>query len=92
MEGGIVFGLSAILKGEITIKDGRVEQSNFNDYPVLRFSESPRIDTYLMTSDEPPGGVGEAGTACVGAALCNAIYVASGQRIRMLPVSRALAS
>ena len=92
MEGGIVFGLSAILKGEITIKDGRVEQSNFNDYPVLRFSESPRIDTYLMTSDEPPGGVGEAGTACVGAALCNAIYVASGKRIRTLPVVRGLAS
>jgi CO/xanthine dehydrogenase Mo-binding subunit len=91
MEGGIVFGLSAILTGEITIKNGRVEQGNFDDYPVLRLGDSPRIDTHLIDSHEKPGGVGETGTACIGAAVCNAVYAASGRRVRTLPLRRGLA-
>jgi isoquinoline 1-oxidoreductase beta subunit len=86
MESGIVFGLSAALYGEITIKDGRVEQSNFGDYRVLRINETPRIDVHLVKSLEAPGGIGEPGTSCVMPALTNAIFAASGKRIRKLPV------
>ncbi len=92
LQGGVIFGLSAILAGEVTIADGRVEQSNFNDYPVLRIAESPSILTHVVESGESPGGVGETGTACVGAALCNAIFAATGKRIRTLPVSRGMKS
>lgn len=90
LEGGVVFGLSAILAGEITIANGRVEQSNYNDYPIVRLGDAPLIDTHLVSNTESPGGVGETGTACVGAALCNAIFAASGKRIRTLPVSRGM--
>jgi isoquinoline 1-oxidoreductase beta subunit len=90
LEGGVVFGLSAALHGEITIANGRVEQSNFNDYRVQRLSECPRIETYLIASGEEPGGVGETGTACIAAAVCNAIHAATGKRIRSLPISRAM--
>jgi isoquinoline 1-oxidoreductase subunit beta len=86
MESGIVFGLSAALHGEITIKDGRVEQSNFGDYRVLRINETPRIGVHLVKSAEAPGGVGEPGTSCVMPALTNAIFAATGKRIRKLPV------
>ena len=86
MESGIVFGLSAALHGEITIKDGRVEQSNFGDYRVLRINEAPRIDVQLVKSLEAPGGIGEPGTSCVMPALTNAIFAATGRRIRKLPV------
>ena len=92
LEGGVIFGLSAVLAGEITIADGRVQQSNFNDYPVLRFGETPRIETYLVASGASPGGVGETGTACIPAAVCNAVYAASGRRVRTLPLSRGLAA
>ena len=92
LEGGVVFGLSAILAGEITIADGRIEQSNFNDYPIVRLGDSPLIDTHLVMNTESPGGVGETGTACIGAALCNAIFAATGKRIRTLPVSRGMKS
>jgi isoquinoline 1-oxidoreductase subunit beta len=87
MESGIVFGLSAALHGEITIKDGRVEQSNFADYRVLRINEAPRIDVALVKSAEAPGGIGEPGTSCVMPALTNAIFAATGRRIRKLPVA-----
>ena len=87
MESGIVFGLSAALFGEITIKDGRVEQTNFGDYRVLRINELPGIDVFLIKSAEAPGGIGEPGTSCVMPALTNAIYAASGKRIRKLPVA-----
>jgi isoquinoline 1-oxidoreductase beta subunit len=87
MESGIVFGLSAALYGEITIKDGRVEQTNFGDYRVLRIHETPRIDVALVNSLEAPGGIGEPGTACVMPALTNAIFAATGKRIRKLPVA-----
>ncbi len=86
MESGIVFGLSAALFGEITIKDGRVEQTNFGDYRVLRINEVPRIDVTLVKSLEAPGGIGEPGTSCVMPALTNAIFAATGKRIRKLPV------
>jgi isoquinoline 1-oxidoreductase subunit beta len=86
MESGIVFGLSAALHGEITIKDGRVEQTNFGDYRVLRINETPRIDVHLVKSLEAPGGIGEPGTSCVMPALTNAIFAATGKRIRKLPV------
>ena len=86
MESGIIFGLSAALYGEITIKDGRVEQTNFGDYRVLRINEAPRIDVALVNSSEAPGGIGEPGTSCVMPALTNAIFAATGTRIRKLPV------
>jgi isoquinoline 1-oxidoreductase subunit beta len=87
MESGIIFGLTAALFGEITIKDGRVEQHNFNDYRMLRINEVPVIEVYLVNSGAPPGGVGEAGTAAIAPALTNAIFAATGKRIRKLPVN-----
>jgi isoquinoline 1-oxidoreductase subunit beta len=90
LEGGVIFGLSAALGNEITFAAGQVQQSNFHDYAPLRMNAAPRVDVHLLTSSESPGGVGETGTACVAAALCNAIYAASGKRVRMLPVSRGL--
>jgi CO/xanthine dehydrogenase Mo-binding subunit len=87
MESGIVFGLSAALHGEITIKDGRVEQTNFGDYRVMRINEAPRIEVDLVQSLEAPGGIGEPGTSCVMPALTNAIFAATGRRIRKLPVA-----
>ena len=90
MQGGVMFGLSAALFNEITFAGGRVEQSNFDNFRCLRINEAPRVETYLIPSGESPGGVGETGTACAAAALCNAIYAATGKRIRTLPVSRTL--
>ena len=90
LEGGVTFGTSAVLGNEITIANGRVEQSNFNDFPSLRISEAPRVEVHLAASGQSPGGVGETGTSCVAAALCNAIYAATGKRVRTLPVSRGL--
>ena len=90
MQGGVMFGLSAALFNEITFADGRVEQGNFDDFRSMRITEAPRVETYLVESRESPGGVGETGTACAAAALCNAIYAATGKRIRTLPVSRSL--
>jgi len=87
MESGIVFGLSAALYGEITIKEGRVEQTNFGDYRVLRINEMPRIDVVLVQSMEAPGGIGEPGSSCVMPALTNAVFAATGKRIRKLPVA-----
>ena len=90
LEGGVTFGLSAALTNEITIANGRVQQGNFNDFVPLRIPEAPKVEVHLITSSESPGGVGETGTACVSAALCNAIYAATGKRVRTLPVSRGL--
>jgi isoquinoline 1-oxidoreductase beta subunit len=87
MESGIVFGLSAALYGEITIRDGRVEQTNFGDYRVLRINDVPRIEVHVVKSREAPGGIGEPGTSCVMPALTNAIFAATGKRIRKLPVA-----
>jgi isoquinoline 1-oxidoreductase subunit beta len=90
LEGGVTFGLSAALTNEITIANGRVQQGNFNDFVPLRIGEAPKVEVHLITSSASPGGVGETGTACVSAALCNAIYAATGKRVRVLPVSRGL--
>jgi isoquinoline 1-oxidoreductase beta subunit len=86
MESGIVFGITAALWGEITIKQGRVEQHNFHDYRMLRMSETPAIEVHLVRSPEAPGGVGEPGTSTVMPAVTNAIFAATGRRIRKLPV------
>jgi isoquinoline 1-oxidoreductase subunit beta len=86
MESGIVFGITAALWGEITIKNGRVEQHNFSDYRMLRLSETPKIDVHLVASTEAPGGIGEPGTSTVMPAVTNAIFAATGKRIRQLPV------
>ncbi len=90
LEGGATFGLSAALGNEITIADGRVQQSNFHDFPSLRMPDAPPVEAHLVASGESPGGVGETGTSCVAAALCNAIFAATGRRVRTLPVSRGL--
>jgi len=90
LEGGVMFGLSAALFNEITFAAGRVQQSNFDNFRALRINEAPKVETYLIASTQTPGGVGETGTACAAAALCNAIYAAAGQRIRTLPVNRRL--
>ena len=85
-ESGIVFGLTAALYGEITIKNGRVVQSNFNDYPMLRMAEMPKVETIVMPSGGFFGGCGEPPVAVVAPALCNAIFAATGKRIRDLPL------
>jgi len=86
IEGGALFGLTAALYGAITLKNGRVEQSNFHDYRPLRINEAPVIETYLVKSAEPPGGLGEAGTSVVTPAVTNAIFAVTGKRIRTLPI------
>jgi isoquinoline 1-oxidoreductase beta subunit len=88
MESGIVFGLSSALHGAITFKDGRVEQSNFNDYPVLRINEMPNVEVYIVPSQEPPSGVGEPGVPPIAPAVGNAIFAATSKRIRRLPIRR----
>jgi isoquinoline 1-oxidoreductase beta subunit len=89
MESGIIFGITAALFGEITIKHGRVEQSNFDDYRMLRINEAPLIDVHLVKSSEVPGGVGEPGTSAVIPAVANAIFAATGKRVRKLPIDSA---
>ena len=86
IESGIIFGLSAALWGEVTIAAGRVQQTNFNNYRLLRGNEMPEIDVHLVESDEPPGGIGEPAVALVAPAICNAIFAATGKRIRRLPI------
>ena len=88
VEGSILFGLTAALWGEITLARGQVEQRNFDNYRMLRLPEAPRIDVHQIASTEAPGGIGEPGTAVVGPALANAIFAATGKRLRSLPVAR----
>jgi isoquinoline 1-oxidoreductase beta subunit len=90
VEGGSLFGLTAALYGRITLKNGRVEQSNFHDYRPLRINESPAIETHIVKSFEAPGGFGEAPTAIVAPAVTNAIFAVTGKRIRTLPIEAAL--
>ena len=87
VESSVVFGLSAALLSKITLKDGRVEQSNFHDYPVLRINEMPVVDVHLVASTEPPGGIGEPVTATTGPSVANAIFNATGKRIRKMPIT-----
>jgi isoquinoline 1-oxidoreductase beta subunit len=86
IEGAIVFGLSAALHGKITIKDGEVEQSNFHNYPVLRMDEMPKVEVHILPSTESPGGIGEPGTPPIAPAVVNAIFAATGKRLRSLPI------
>jgi len=90
IEGAIVYGLSAALYGKITHKDGRVEQGNFHDYPVLRIGEMPKVEVHILPSGEAPGGIGEPGTPPIAPAVCNAIFAATGVRLRQLPIDTAL--
>jgi isoquinoline 1-oxidoreductase beta subunit len=92
MESGIIFGITAALWGQITLQQGRVQQSNFGDYRMLRINECPAIDVHLVPSTEHPGGVGEPGTAAVAPAVANAVFAATGTRVHILPIERALAS
>ncbi len=88
VESSIVFGLSAALWGEINVQGGRVQQSNFHDYRLVRMGEMPVIETHRIESDAAPGGIGEPATALVAPAVCNAIYAATKQRLRSLPIAR----
>ena len=87
IESAIIFGLSAVLGNEITLKNGRVQQGNFNDYPVLRMSQIPQIEVILVPSTEKPGGVGEPATALIGPAVANALFSATGKRVRTLSLT-----
>ncbi|WP_374368793.1 molybdopterin cofactor-binding domain-containing protein [Piscinibacter sp.] len=89
IEGAIVYGLSAALYGRIGFKDGRVEQGNFNDYPVLRMNEMPKVEVHIVQSSEKPGGIGEPGTPPIAPAVANAIFAATGKRLRHLPFDTA---
>ena len=89
LEGGVVFGLSAALYGKITVANGRIEQSNFNDCPVVRMNEAPQIEVHIVASSEAPGGVGEPGTAALFPAVTNAIFAATGVRLYELPIDPA---
>jgi isoquinoline 1-oxidoreductase beta subunit len=90
VEGGIIFGLTAAMFGEVTIANGRIEQSNFHDYRLLRISEAPTIATYIVPSDQAVGGMGEPPVATIVPALANAVFALTGKRIRKLPIVKAL--
>lgn len=86
MQSGILYGLTAALMGEITIARGRVEQSNFHDYPILRMRDTPEIEVHIVPSRESPGGVGEPGTPPIAPAVANAVFAATGKPVRTLPI------
>jgi len=88
MESGIVFGLTAALFGAITLKNGRVEQSNFNNYRMLTMDEMPTVEVYIVPSTENPTGVGEPGVPPLAPAVANAVFAATGKRIRRLPLEQ----
>jgi isoquinoline 1-oxidoreductase beta subunit len=89
MEGAVVFGLSAALHGEITFENGRVKQRNFHDYPLMRFNEMPVVEVHIVPSTDKMGGVGEPGVPPVAPAVANAIFAATGKRLRRLPIRAA---
>ena len=89
IQSAIMFGVTAVLYGEITLKGGRVQQTNFDTYPILRINEAPHVEVYIVPSSEPPGGMGECGTAGIFPAVTNAIFAATGKRLRKLPIDRA---
>jgi isoquinoline 1-oxidoreductase beta subunit len=86
MEGGIAFGLTAALKAEATVQNGRVQQSNFHDYPILRMDEMPKIEVFVVESEQRPSGIGEMGVPPVAPAIANAVYAATGKRVRHIPI------
>ena len=86
MRSGIVFGLTATLKSAVTIRGGRTEQSNFDDFPLLRFDEMPEVDVHIVSSNRPPTGIGETAVPLIAPAVTNAVFAATGKRIRKLPI------
>ncbi|MEZ0331130.1 MAG: molybdopterin cofactor-binding domain-containing protein [Methylophilaceae bacterium] len=90
LEGGVIFGITAALWGEVTFKDGRTEQSNFHNYRLMRINEAPIVEVYVVDSHENPGGLGEPGTSAVMPAVANAVFAATGKRIRKLPIVNSL--
>jgi isoquinoline 1-oxidoreductase beta subunit len=86
IEGSIVFGLTAALTGEITVENGQVQQSNFHDYTLLRLDEMPTIEIYLVPSTEAPTGAGKSAVPTIAPAVTNAIFAATGKRVRRLPI------
>ena len=89
VESGVMFGITAALYGEITLKDGRVEQGNFDSYQILRMNEAPKVEVHVIDNGDPPGGLGEAGTSLIVPAVANAIFAATGKRLRKMPVDQA---
>ena len=88
LQGGMIFSSTAALWGEITIDKGRVQQSNFHDYRMMRINEAPAIDVHIIKSDEPPGGIGEAGSTTAPPAIRNAIFAATGIALHRMPIDR----
>jgi CO/xanthine dehydrogenase Mo-binding subunit len=86
LQGAVIFALQALRYGTITLKNGRVQQSNFHDYKMLRMDEVPQISVHIVRSDDPPKGVGEPGVPPLAPAVINAIYAATGKRIRKIPI------
>jgi isoquinoline 1-oxidoreductase beta subunit len=86
IQSAIIFGVTAALYGEITLKNGRVEQANFDTYQILRIDEAPDIEVHIVQSSEPPGGMGEAGTSAIVPAVTSAVFAATGKRLRKLPI------
>ncbi len=86
MQGGAIFGITAALYGDITLKNGCVEQGNFDTYQLLRINEAPKMEVYIVDSQEAPGGAGEPGTAGIAPAVVNAVFAATGKRLRKLPI------
>jgi len=86
IQSGVIFGVTAALYGEISLKNGRVEQSNFDNYQMLRINEAPAIEVHVIKSSEPPGGMGEAGTSGIVPAVANAVFAATGKRLRKMPM------
>jgi isoquinoline 1-oxidoreductase beta subunit len=90
VQSGVIFGITSALYGEITLKDGRVQQANFDTYQILRLNEAPAIEVHIVRSSEAPGGIGETGTSASMPAVANAVFAATGKRLRKLPVDAAL--
>jgi isoquinoline 1-oxidoreductase beta subunit len=89
IQSAVIFGITAALHGQITLKDGRVEQNNFHDYEMLRINEAPAIEVHIVQNSEPPGGMGECGTSAIVPAIANAIFAATGKRLRKMPIDAA---
>ena len=86
MEGAVMYGLTAALHGDHQLVDGQIQESNFHDYPILRMNEAPAVEVVIVDSQEAPSGVGEPGLPPIAPAVANAVYQATGQRLRSLPL------
>jgi isoquinoline 1-oxidoreductase beta subunit len=86
MEGGIVFGLTAALKAQVTVENGHVQQDNFHNYPLLRMDEMPTVEVHILESDNRPTGIGEMGVPPIAPAVANAVFAATGKRVRRIPI------